>query len=64
MKESTNPFEFCFDEETNQLCTKNLKTGKIEKLSEKHKAFLTVDKADIERCHKLTKKLLDKKIKL
>jgi len=36
----------------------------LKKLSEKHKAFLTVDKADIERCHKLTKKLLDKKIKL
>ena len=34
MKESTNPFEFCFDEETNQLCTKNLKTGKVEKLSD------------------------------
>jgi len=36
----------------------------LKKLSEKHKSFLTVDKADIERCHKLTKKLIDKKIKL
>lgn len=36
----------------------------LKKLSEKHKAFLKVDKADIERCHKLTKKLLEKKIEL
>ena len=34
MKESTQGFEFCFDEETNQLCTRNIKTGKIEKISD------------------------------
>jgi len=36
----------------------------LKKLKEKHKAFLTVSKADIERCHKLTEKLLTKKIKI
>ena len=34
-RESTNPFEFCFDEETDELCTRNIKTGKIEKIPEK-----------------------------
>ncbi len=34
-RESTNPFEFCFDEETNQLCTRNIKSGKIKKIPDK-----------------------------
>jgi len=36
----------------------------FKKINEKHKAFLKVSKADIERCHKLTEKLLNKKIKI
>jgi hypothetical protein len=36
----------------------------FKKINEKHKTFLKVSKADIERCHKLTEKLLNKRIKL
>ena len=34
MKESTQGFEFCFDEKTEELCTKDIKTGKITKIPE------------------------------
>ena len=32
MKKSTKGFEFCFDESSETLCTKNLETGEIKKI--------------------------------
>ena len=51
MKESTEGFEFCFDEETNQLCTRDIKTGKIEKISDEklEKNFIKKHKSNEDK---------------